>query len=389
MSRRPALDGLRAFAVLAVMAFHTSPAAHGGFLGVDVFFVISGYLITTLLLREWGRTGGVDLRLFYLKRSLRLFPALLFMLAIAIPLALTTLKNTMGMPDWVAIGSVVFYVANWANVFVDAGIGPMTHTWSLSIEEQFYLIWPLLLIALLVRGRRPPVRTLAALIVVVAVARWVCWDITHGSWLYYATTSHSDGLLLGALLAIVLARRPADAPIPNWSQPAAWVGLVGLAALMATLHINGNATFHYGLFLSAAFSTLVVQYLAVSTDGVMVRVLSLRPLTTIGMVSYGLYLYHFPIFMAVQHQNYPHLKQHALEISLTVVVTTFSWFVVEKPALRLKDRLAPRPGPPSPPTIPAPPTGSTSSAPPTIPIRIGTISGFGARPPGVGGTASR
>src|SRR3954466_10186596 len=116
MSRKPALDGLRALAVLAVMAFHTSPAAHGGFLGVDVFFVISGYLITALLLKEWSRTGGVDLRLFYLKRLLRLGPALLFMLVIAVPLLFTSLKGMMAMPDWVAIASVVFYVANWANV---------------------------------------------------------------------------------------------------------------------------------------------------------------------------------------------------------------------------------------------------------------------------------
>jgi peptidoglycan/LPS O-acetylase OafA/YrhL len=374
MSRRPALDGLRAFAVLAVMAFHTSPAAHGGFIGVDVFFVVSGYLITTLLLREWSRTGRVDLRLFYLKRALRLGPALLFMLVLAVPLMLTSLKSTMGMPVWVAVTSAVFYVANWANVFVSTGTGPITHTWSLSIEEQFYLIWPLVLIAVLARRGRPPVRTLAALTVVVVVARWICWDLTKGDWLYYATTSHSDGLLIGALLAIVLARRPGDAPVPAWSMPAAWVGGLGLLGLMATLHINGNATFEYGLLLAAVFSALVVQHLALATDGLMVRVLSLRPLVTIGMVSYGLYLFHFPIFQAVQHQNYPHLKQHALEISITAVVTAFSWFVVEKPALRLKDRLTPRPGPPTaPPAAPQAPAPTTSPAPPTVPIRLGHL----------------
>jgi peptidoglycan/LPS O-acetylase OafA/YrhL len=340
MSRKPALDGLRALAVLAVMAFHTSPAAHGGFLGVDVFFVISGYLITALLLKEWSRTGGVDLRLFYLKRLLRLGPALLFMLVIAVPLLFTSLKGMMAMPDWVAIASVVFYVANWANVFVSAGTGPLTHTWSLSIEEQFYLIWPVLLLAVLVRRGRPPMRTLAALVVVVAVARWICWDATHGKWLYYATTSHSDGLLLGALLAVLLARRPVDAPQPRWSVPAAWVGLIGIAALMATMKIDGSATFEYGMFLAAVCSALVVQHLVTSTEGLMVRVLSLRLLVTIGMVSYGLYLYHFPVFMAVQHEGYPHLEQHALEIVITVALTAFSWFVVETPALQWKDRLS-------------------------------------------------
>jgi peptidoglycan/LPS O-acetylase OafA/YrhL len=345
LPRRPALDGLRGLAVIAVMAFHTSPAAHGGFLGVDVFFVISGYLITTLLLREWSGTGGVDLRRFYLRRALRLGPALLLMLVITVPLILTTLRGSMRMPPAVAVASVLFYVANWANVAVDVGTGPLTHTWSLSIEEQFYLIWPLLLIAALVRRGRPSVTALAVLIGVVAVARWITWDATHGFWLYYATSSHCDGLLIGSLLAVVLDRRPADAPAPRGSTAAGWIGLAGLAVLIATLKISSAATFEFGLLLVAVCAALLVQHLATSSEGLLIRLLSFRPLVSVGVVSYGLYLYHFPIFKAVQQQGYPHLKQHALEIGLTVVVTVFSWFVVEKPALRLKDRLSTRTAP--------------------------------------------
>jgi peptidoglycan/LPS O-acetylase OafA/YrhL len=339
MSRRPALDGLRALAVLAVMAFHTSPAAHGGFTGVDIFFVVSGYLITALLLREWTLTGRVDLPTFYLKRALRLGPALLLMLLITTPLVFGLLRDSMGMPPWIAIGSVLLYVANWANVVVSAGTGPLTHTWSLSIEEQFYLIWPLLLFAVLRRSGRPPARMLAALIVVVVVARWICWDLSQADWIYYATTSHCDGLLIGSLLAVLLARRPVDAPVPNWSMPLAWAGLAGLMVMMATLRIDGGATYEYGLLLVAVFSAMVIQHLAIAGDGLLIRVLSVRPLVAIGVVSYGLYLYHFPVFKAVQHQNYPHLEQHGLEIGITVALTVFSWFVVEKPALRWKDRL--------------------------------------------------
>jgi|tagenome__1003787_1003787.scaffolds.fasta_scaffold20908340_2 peptidoglycan/LPS O-acetylase OafA/YrhL len=333
------MDGLRALAVLAVMAFHTSPAAHGGFAGVDIFFVISGYLITMLLLREWSRTGGVDLRTFYLKRVLRLGPALVVMLVLAVPLAFTTLSSTVHVPGWLAIVAVLLYVANWVNVAVPGGIGPLTHTWSLSIEEQFYLIWPLLLIAVLSRRGRPPARTLAAAIAVVAVARWICWDSTHGQWLYYATSSHCDGLLIGSLLAVLLARRPEHAPVPGWSMPVAWAGLAGIAALIATLRIFHDAAFEYGLLLVAVCTAMVVQHLATATTGPLVRALSFRPLAAIGVASYGLYLYHFPVFQAVQHQGYPHLEQHILEIGITAVIATFSWFVVEKPALRLKDRL--------------------------------------------------
>ena len=384
MSRRPALDGLRGLAVIAVMAFHTSPAAHGGFIGVDIFFVISGYLITALLLREWTRNGRVDLRSFYLRRALRLAPALLFMLLLTTPVMLLGLTRPIHLPTWAAVISVLLYVANWASVVVPTGIGPLTHTWSLAIEEQFYLIWPLLLIAVLARRRRPPAGTLAALIVVSAVARWICWDRTHGSWIYYATTSHSDGLLIGALLAVILdralnavpapTRNPDTVPIamgeasfqsllhPAGSTPAAlerplppltttvaaWIGLVGIAGLMATLRIDGNATFEYGLLIVALCTSLVVWHLATESDGLLIRLLSWKPLTTVGTVSYGLYLYHFPVFAAVQKQGFSHPVQHALELSISIALTVFSWFVVEKPALRLKDHIgtsAPRRAP--------------------------------------------
>jgi peptidoglycan/LPS O-acetylase OafA/YrhL len=327
-------------AILSVMAFHTSPAAHGGFLGVDVFFVTSGYLITMLLLREWSRTGRIDLRAFYLRRALRLGPAMLLMLVITVPLLFTLVRNTVQVPPVVAVGGVLLYVENWVNAVVPGGTGPLTHTWSLSIEEQFYLIWPLLLIALLARRGRVPARGLAVVIALVALARLISWEIVPGKWIYYATTAHCDGLLIGTLLAVLLARRPDDAPLPTWSTPLAWAGLAGLAGTMATLRIDGAATFQYGLLLVALFAAMLLQNLAMSTTGVLVRVLSFRPLVAIGMLSYGLYLYHFPVFQAVQSRHFAHPEQHFLEITITLVITTFSWFVVERPALRWKDRLA-------------------------------------------------
>jgi len=339
MSRRPALDGLRAFAVLAVMAFHTSPAAHGGFLGVDVFFVISGYLITALLLREWRRTGRVDLWAFYLRRALRLLPPLLFMLAITVPLALGPMRRGMVLNPVEAAASVLFYVANWVSViWGEHAVGLWTHTWSLSIEEQFYLIWPAVLIVVLARRRQPPARALAALVVLVVVARAVTWHFGGGQWMYYATTSHCDGLLLGSLLAVGLAGRESLTSGPVQSEIVAWLGVLGLAALFATSYIQADGTYQWRLALAALFSAMVVHHLATRTDGAMVRLLSLRPLVAVGMVSYGLYLYHFPVFMTVQRRGLSHPVQHVLEIGITVLLTVVSWFLVEKPALRLKDR---------------------------------------------------
>jgi peptidoglycan/LPS O-acetylase OafA/YrhL len=343
VKRNPALDGLRALAVAAVVVFHTSPAAHGGFIGVDVFFVVSGFLITTLLLREVELTGRVDLRAFYLRRALRLLPALLLMIAITVPLMLTSLRHTVLMPPWAAVGSAVFYVANWANVAVSTGTGPLTHTWSLSIEEQYYLLWPLVLLAVVVRGRYASLaRGLAVAAALVVVSRALLWAVSPGEWLFYATTSRADGLLLGTLLAVVLARREPGRRLlaPRWSEGLAWTGLLGLAALMAVLRPDGGATFVGGLFLASACAVLVVHHVATADDGPLVRLLSLRPLVVVGTVSYGIYLFHFPVFQAVQEAHPPWLLQHALELGLTAALTTFSYLVVERPALRLKSRFA-------------------------------------------------
>ena len=354
MTRNPALDGLRALAVGAVVLFHTSPAAHGGFVGVDVFFVVSGFLITTLLMREFDTTGRVDLRAFYLRRTLRLLPALLLMIVVTAPLLWTTLRHTVLMPPELAIASSLLYVANWANVAVTTGTGPLTHTWSLSIEEQYYLIWPVVLGAVLVRGRYAAlVRGLAVAVALVVLSRGLIWETSHAQWLFYATTSRADGLLLGTLLAVVLARRDSGRLLPpRWSEGAAWAGLAGLAVSMAVLRPDGGATFVAGLFAASVCSVLVVHHVAVADGGPLVRLLSVRPLVVLGTVSYGVYLFHFPVFQAVQDAHPPHLVQHALELGLTALLAAFSYLVVERPALRLKTRFATRA--PVPPVVPSP-----------------------------------
>jgi peptidoglycan/LPS O-acetylase OafA/YrhL len=347
VQRNPALDGLRALAVGAVVLFHTSPAAHGGFVGVDVFFVISGFLITTLLLAEAGRTGRIDLRAFWVRRALRLLPALLVMVALTVPLMLTTLRDTVLLPPELAVLASLFYVANWANVAVDVGTGPLTHTWSLSIEEQYYLLWPVVLAAVLARGRRAAlVRWLALATVLVVVSRVLIWETSHAGWLFYATTSRADGLLLGTLLAVVLTRVPAGRLLAGrWSEAAAWLGLAGLAVCVAVLQPFGGATYAGGLFVVGLCTLLVVHHVAVSDSGLLVRLLSLRPLVVVGTVSYGIYLFHFPVFQAVQHAHPPWLVQHVLELSLTALLTVASYLLVERPALRLKHRLGAGGGP--------------------------------------------
>ncbi|HLY66186.1 MAG TPA: acyltransferase, partial [Chloroflexota bacterium] len=165
---RPALDGIRGAAVLAVMLFHFgAPFDQGGFLGVDAFFVLSGFLITSLLVEEWARNAGISFRGFYLRRALRLLPALLVMLLGAGAVAATIAPPEMREGTWRGIAVTLLYVANWQKVFSDQSVGVLGHTWSLSIEEQFYILWPPLLCLLL--RRRLSLRWLTAIAAALAV----------------------------------------------------------------------------------------------------------------------------------------------------------------------------------------------------------------------------
>ena len=174
LGHRRALDGLRGVAVLAVLGFHGGvPFMRGGFLGVDVFFVLSGFLITSLLYEEWRRTGAIRLRAFYMRRVLRLLPALILLL-----LALTIYAIWLPWPDQRArlraeIAFTLLYVANWALAFrLVPDLGFLAHAWSLAIEEQFYLVWPLALLLLLRSGVRLPRVIALVMLAIVASAAW-------------------------------------------------------------------------------------------------------------------------------------------------------------------------------------------------------------------------
>ena len=216
----PALDGVRAFAVLAVIGYHADVhSLRGGFLGVDVFFVLSGYLITALLLAEHGDAGRIDVRAFYARRARRLFPALLLvLLGVAAYSGFVAFSGDRGAIRADALASLL-YVQNWHLVWSGASYftafaapSPLRHLWSLAIEEQFYLVWPLALIALL-RVARSSRRVLGAAIVAAALASALLMSAMYHagsdpSRVYYGTDTRAQELLVGALLAVLLSRSP-------------------------------------------------------------------------------------------------------------------------------------------------------------------------------------
>ena len=367
----PGLDGMRAFAVVAVMVYHAnSDWLPGGYLGVEVFFVISGYLITLLLIAEKERTYDVDMRSFWMRRAKRLLPALFTLLiALTVWVALferEQLGNLRG--DVVA---AFFYVSNWYQIWIGAGytagsdFAPLRHLWSLAVEEQFYLVWPVVMVALLRRGSRQVADlsrwlVLAALLITVTVALlfqpgpigtpavtpnqyWTLFgnEIAKLDTLYLGTLSRASGLLLGAAFAMIwrpvaLMRGPLRTKGPLLDGVGI-AGFVGLAALAWTMYLvdadGGNPWLFRGGFLACGLLTLALVAAVTHQRAYASRVLSVPVLLWVGTRSYGLYLYHWPIYQLIRKEAGVHLTvwQFVVAMALTVVITELSYRCIETP----------------------------------------------------------
>jgi peptidoglycan/LPS O-acetylase OafA/YrhL len=347
--RAAGLDGLRALAVLAVMAFHENfSAAPGGFLGVDVFFVLSGYLITDLLAAQFGRDGRLDMRGFYARRARRLLPALAVML-LTVTAAVSVLEPDQASKLRSALLGAVSYTSNWLQAlghqsyFDKFGpLPPLTHLWSLAVEEQFYLLWPLILLLVLVRVRRREMRAAIAWAGAAASALLMLLLYTPGSdpsLVYYGTDTHASGLLIGAALALTwpLARITALADRAV-QQRLDVIGAAGLLVLALSVIFLGGADpimYPLGLVLAALAAGGVV--LAAASPGVLGRLLGRPPLRWLGVRSYGIYLWHWPVIaiagtLASRHPDTAPIR--LLETALPIALAAASWRWIEKPILR-------------------------------------------------------
>lgn len=337
ISYRPALDGLRAVAIVAVLLFHLNPAwARGGWLGVDLFFALSGYLITTLLLSERARTGAISLPSFWLARLRRLLPSLVTVL-IAV-LAASYLLAESGRRGAISkdVVASLFYVVNWRFIrgdeqyFSDLGLpSPVRHLWSLSIEEQFYVLFPILLVTLIAILRKRWL-VLAALVLVAALsATLMGYLYSPGqdvSRIYYGTDTRMFELLIGASAAIAFHKFSwKDFPGSKLLLEAlAWFGLVVSLLIFATLTADHWLPFPGGLTVLCLAAIPMFLAATSTTKTTFARVLGFAPIRGLGLISYALYLWHWPVIVF----GMPRLKDLPIWAAaplLAAVSITLAW----------------------------------------------------------------
>jgi peptidoglycan/LPS O-acetylase OafA/YrhL len=337
----PELDGIRALAILMVMAIHARvPHASGGFIGVDLFFVLSGYLITSLLMKEHRKTGTVDFKRFYWRRCLRLLPALTALLVIYVIFGLNFQLNRSTMMRDVTI--VFFYAASWSRALYNIPSDWLGHTWSLSIEEQFYFIWPAILILIINCNLVKKITLLSIIAISVCVYRYyLLFNNVSTDRIYFGFDTRIDTTLYGCMLAFLLSYDSVVAKITAHRRILNVFTALSISFLVWVLTcFSGEMRLFYsiGFALTAVSAAVVVLQIIVNKRGILACTLRKPGLVYTGKISYGLYIWHWPIF------NYLHAHTHLPSVAKIVtgfiaayVVSMLSYHLMEQPLLKFKD----------------------------------------------------
>ena len=350
----PALDGVRAIAVLAVLLFHArllvpslDISFKNGFLGVDIFFVLSGFLITSILLKEFDQKNEINFRNFYMRRFLRLMPAYWLHLGVLYFFAYSLFTQSEAKLLH-SNGNFVYsflYLSNWQRAMEGSEVtGLLSHTWSLAIEEQFYLIWAgLLFLMLRYLSRRAVVIATASLVAWSALMRFSLFEYgVPADFLYNAFNTRMDALLIGCLAGQIVAWKMVSKEFLCSRR----YELICLLALMIAVLIFFGVTDSYssaflyrgGLTLFALAVGVLIIWFASNSGGRLNGIMESRPMVWIGKTSYGIYLWHGAAIAFVASFHWPVIFKLVAAVGLTLAVTAISYYLLEKPCLRLKHR---------------------------------------------------
>ena len=353
----PSIDSLRALAVLAVIIYHVDVNyLPGGFLGVDLFFVLSGYLISSLIIKEYRKTGSLNLYNFYIRRARRLLPAVYFMITVGLVVMVLFNEVLLRKSHLDAIFGYI-YSSNWWYIFHKLDYfdsfgaqSPFKHLWSLAIEEQFYMIFPLLFL-LINRKKKSKDGTyklnknflyvVLGLILVSLIAHILLFDINNISRIYFGTDTRAFSLLVGVVGAILYPMEKLHAKVtPQQNIMYSVVSLVSIATLITVMIYTSeyNTWLYRGGFLLVAILGLIVIISSGKQHTLMSRLLSFKPVVFIGKISYSLYLWHFPVLVLttpVSEIGNPNIIFVILRVILTFVLATASYVFVETPIRKL------------------------------------------------------
>ena len=349
MGYEPSLDGIRAFSVIAVMLYHANIAwLPGGFLGVEVFFVVSGFLITSLLIEERESTQHIDLKQFWIRRARRLLPA--FFVMVCATAVCVAFYATDSAPDFRRdVLPSLGYFSNWWQIFaVDtpyfaaSSLPVLRHLWSLAVEEQWYLVWPLLFTFIFgAKWMRPKISgallvACSGAVMVATALRFVQDDETRTNFLYLSTLTRSSGLLLGAAVAMLWRPWRKTSPSSWWrssvAEALAVTSIAVIGVLMATVHVADARLYQGGLAITTIASAVIIA-VVMRPNGLFVKkFFSQDFFVEIGRRSYGLYLWHWPIFVVTHARDSG--NRLAVALALTVIINEFVYQYVEIPTRR-------------------------------------------------------
>lgn len=354
LSYSPALDGLRGVAILAVVGVNAEwPFLAGGFFGVDVFFVLSGFLITTLLLTEWKQRGEINLRRFFARRALRLMPALIALLAFSCIYTYFFRSPEQRGAAFTIVASALFYISNWV-IGVGNVHGTLEHTWSLGVEGQFYLLGAGFIAFALRRavGLSQMIGWCIGAIAVVVSWRAIFWEQAPGVMrVYMGLDTRADSLLIGCLVAFTRESKMGGAIFTlcshaRWLLPIAWLVLV--VSFVATPGVGVSYPYLGGFTIVSLATAVILRFALSESRDVSSRLLSSPLLVWFGRISYSLYLWHVPLKNVFSVDRLvPYTKSTiAAEIcrfAIFVGVACGSYYCIERPFLRLKVLLTDRP----------------------------------------------